>query len=81
MSVSVCCVCQRPLEEGARSIGRRLYCDEHHAKVTRERDHLWQSGWVLVAALVGKACVAGSVKNNSIEFTGDETHDILTRAL
>ncbi len=53
MSVRVCCVCQRPLEEGARSIGRRLYCDEHYAKVTRGRGHLWQSGWALVAALVG----------------------------
>ena len=53
MSVLVCCVCHRPLEDGARTIGRRCYCEDHHAKVTRERGHFWQTGWVLVAALIG----------------------------
>ncbi|TKJ28095.1 MAG: hypothetical protein CEE40_12430 [Chloroflexi bacterium B3_Chlor] len=53
MRVRVCCVCHRPLEDGARTIGRRCYCDGHYANVTRERDHFWQTGWVLVAALIG----------------------------
>lgn len=53
MSIPVCCVCQRPLEERARTIGRRCYCDDHYAKVTHGRGHFWQTGWVLVAALVG----------------------------
>jgi RsiW-degrading membrane proteinase PrsW (M82 family) len=53
MSERTCCVCQAPLAEEARSIGRRCYCSEHYDRVTRERGHFWHSGWVLVVALVG----------------------------
>ncbi|HUW14916.1 MAG TPA: PrsW family glutamic-type intramembrane protease [Anaerolineae bacterium] len=53
MSKEVCCVCQAPLAEGARTIGKRCYCPEHYARVTRERGHVWHAGWVLVAALMG----------------------------
>jgi RsiW-degrading membrane proteinase PrsW (M82 family) len=52
MDEIVCCICQRPLEGQAKSIGRRCYCDEHYLKVTRDRQHFWQAGWVLVAALI-----------------------------
>jgi RsiW-degrading membrane proteinase PrsW (M82 family) len=52
MSTRVCCVCQTLVEEGARTIGGRSYCEEHYAKVTRERGHIWHAGWVLVVALV-----------------------------
>ncbi len=52
MSTGICCVCHTFVEEGGKSIGRRRYCEEHYARVTRERDHFWRSGWVLVAVLV-----------------------------
>ncbi len=52
MSTGICCVCHTFVGEGGKSIGRRRYCEEHYARVTRERDHFWRSGWVLVAALV-----------------------------
>ncbi len=52
MGARICCVCHSPVDEGARMMGRRCYCEEHYAKVTRERGHVWQSGWVLVVALV-----------------------------
>jgi len=53
MSARSCCICQRPLAEEAKTIGRRCYCEEHYAKVARGRGHFWYSGWVLVAALIG----------------------------
>jgi RsiW-degrading membrane proteinase PrsW (M82 family) len=53
MSERFCCVCQAPLAEEARTIGKRCYCPEHYARVTRERGHFWHAGWVLVAALIG----------------------------
>jgi RsiW-degrading membrane proteinase PrsW (M82 family) len=52
MSERICCVCQTVIEEGVKTIGGRCYCEEHYAKVTNERSHFWQTGWVLVAALV-----------------------------
>jgi RsiW-degrading membrane proteinase PrsW (M82 family) len=53
MNERACCICQTSLTREAKTIGRRFYCSEHYAKVTRGRGHFWQSGWVLVAALVG----------------------------
>jgi RsiW-degrading membrane proteinase PrsW (M82 family) len=53
MSERACCICQMPLTGEAKTLGRRCYCPEHYARVTRDRDHFWQSGWVLVAALLG----------------------------
>jgi RsiW-degrading membrane proteinase PrsW (M82 family) len=53
MSERICCVCHVALEADAKTIGRRCYCDDHYAKVVRERSHFWQTGWVLVAALIG----------------------------
>src|SRR4030065_1159083 len=61
MSERACCVCQVPLTGEARPIGKRCYCTEHYAKVTRGRDHFWQSGWVLVAALIGFILLAVGV--------------------
>src|SRR4030042_6577743 len=52
MSERACIVCQCPLTGEARTIGKRCYCTEHYAKVTRGSDHFWQAGWVLVAALI-----------------------------
>jgi RsiW-degrading membrane proteinase PrsW (M82 family) len=53
MSERTCCVCQAPLAEEVRTIGKRCYCAEHYGRVTRTRGHFWHAGWVLVAALVG----------------------------
>jgi RsiW-degrading membrane proteinase PrsW (M82 family) len=53
MNEVVCCVCHISLEGQPKSIGRRAYCEEHYAKVSRERGHFWRAGWVLVAALLG----------------------------
>jgi RsiW-degrading membrane proteinase PrsW (M82 family) len=52
MSERICCICQVPVKAEPKTIGRRCYCDEHYARVTRGRSHFWQSGWVLVAALI-----------------------------
>jgi RsiW-degrading membrane proteinase PrsW (M82 family) len=52
MSERACCVCQAPLTDEAKTIGKRWYCPDHYTKVTRGRDHFWHSGWVLVAALI-----------------------------
>jgi RsiW-degrading membrane proteinase PrsW (M82 family) len=53
MRERICCICHTPVAAEAKTIGRRCYCDEHYAKVTRERSHFWQTGWILVAALIG----------------------------
>jgi RsiW-degrading membrane proteinase PrsW (M82 family) len=36
----------------AKMLGGRCYCDEHYAKVTRDRRGLWQAGVIEVVALV-----------------------------
>lgn len=53
MSERICCICHVALKADAKTIGRRCYCDDHYRKVVRERGHFWQTGWVLVAALIG----------------------------
>jgi len=53
MSERLCCICDSRVEGEAKTIGRRCYCSHHYAKVTGDRDHFWQAGWVLVAALLG----------------------------
>lgn len=63
MNEVVCCVCHRPLGTQAKSIGKRFYCDEHYLKSTREREHFWQAGWVLVAALVGFILLVAGIDN------------------
>ena len=61
MSERACCVCQTLLAGEAKTIGRRCYCPEHYAKVTRGRSHFWQSGWVLVAVLLVFILLVASV--------------------
>jgi len=53
MSERLCCICDSRVEGEAKTIGRRCYCSHHYAIVTGDRDHFWQAGWVLVAALLG----------------------------
>jgi RsiW-degrading membrane proteinase PrsW (M82 family) len=63
MNEVVCCVCHRPLGTQAKSIGKRRYCEEHYLKVTQEREHFWQAGWGLVAALVGFILLVAGIDN------------------
>jgi RsiW-degrading membrane proteinase PrsW (M82 family) len=58
MADQFCCVCQKAVGEDAPSIGRRSYCEEHYAKVGRDRSSVWRSSAVtLVALLVFAALV------------------------
>ena len=52
MSTRICCVCHIQVGDEARMLGGRCYCDEHYAKVTRDRRGLWQAGVIEVVALV-----------------------------
>jgi RsiW-degrading membrane proteinase PrsW (M82 family) len=52
MTYNVCCVCNSPVDEGAKMLGGRYYCDVHFAKVARHRKSLWWTSIVEVAALV-----------------------------
>jgi RsiW-degrading membrane proteinase PrsW (M82 family) len=61
MSTRVCCICNTVVGEGASTIGGRCYCEDHYAKVTRERGHIWQAGWVLVVALVAFVLVVVAI--------------------
>ncbi len=66
MAEQVCCVCQRPVRADAPRLGKRLYCEEHYAKVLHDRKSVWRSGIVTIALLVIFAVVgvilAGIVK-------------------
>ncbi len=52
MEQKICCVCHKPVGEDAKTLGRRFYCDEHYAKVTRERKGVWQSGIAEIVAVL-----------------------------
>ena len=52
MEQKICCVCHKPVGEDARTLGGRFYCDEHYAKVTRERKGVWQSGIAEIVAVL-----------------------------
>lgn len=49
----ICCVCHRPLGEEAETLGGRLYCPEHYARVTAEHNGLWTSGLIEIGGVVG----------------------------
>lgn len=52
MEQKICCVCHTTVGEGARMLGGRYYCEEHYAKVTRERKGAWQSGIAEIVAVL-----------------------------
>jgi len=52
MEQKICCVCHTTVGEEAKTIGGRWYCEEHYAKVTRERKGIWQSGIAEIAAVL-----------------------------
>jgi RsiW-degrading membrane proteinase PrsW (M82 family) len=52
MSEVICCVCHKVVSEGGGVLGGRYYCDEHLAKVARDRLSLWRTGIIEIAAIV-----------------------------
>jgi len=48
----ICCVCHKPLGEEARTLGGRLYCPDHYARVTQERGGVWRSGAAEIAGVL-----------------------------
>lgn len=47
-----CCVCHKPVDSDAPRLGNRAYCEEHYAKVTRDRKSVWRSSLLKIAAIV-----------------------------
>ena len=52
MDQTICCVCHKPVGDDAPRLGRRAYCDEHYARVDRDRGSVWRTGIVSVGLLV-----------------------------
>ena len=52
MQNSVCCVCGRQVGDAAARLGRRAYCEEHFAKVSRNRGSAWRSSLAYILALL-----------------------------
>jgi RsiW-degrading membrane proteinase PrsW (M82 family) len=52
MDELICCVCHEPVGEDAPRLGRRAYCEEHYAKVDRDRGSVWRSAVVTLVLLV-----------------------------
>jgi RsiW-degrading membrane proteinase PrsW (M82 family) len=57
MDQLVCCVCQKPVADDAPRLGARAYCQEHYAKVNRDRKSVWRSALVTILAVVLFAAV------------------------
>ncbi len=47
-----CCVCHEPVDGDAPRLGERVYCEEHYAKVNRDRGSVWRSAVLNIAAVV-----------------------------
>lgn len=52
MQRRICCVCHIPVDESAKTIGQRYYCDVHYQKVTQDRRGMWLSTLVGIVALL-----------------------------
>ncbi|MGD2206595.1 MAG: PrsW family glutamic-type intramembrane protease [Anaerolineae bacterium] len=52
MAHLICCVCHEPVGDDAPRLGRRTYCQEHFAKVSRDRKSVWRSGVLNIVAVV-----------------------------
>jgi RsiW-degrading membrane proteinase PrsW (M82 family) len=52
MEQRLCCVCGKPVAGDALRIGGRTYCQEHYAKVGRDRASVWRTCFVAVGVLV-----------------------------
>lgn len=55
----VCCICQKPVGTDASSLGGRVYCAEHYAKLSHNRGSVWRTSLIsLVAVVIFAAAVA-----------------------
>lgn len=68
MEPLTCCVCHRPLDEGAPHLGSRAYCPEHWAKMSHSRRSVWRSGVAYVIA-VALFSVAAAVLLRTVQPT------------
>jgi protease PrsW len=48
---TTCCICHRPVADGAPRLGARAYCAEHYTKVTRSRRSVWRSGGIQIVGI------------------------------
>ena len=51
MPAEVCCVCGKSVTGAARMLGGRAFCDEHFARVGRDRKGMWTAILVLIFGL------------------------------
>jgi RsiW-degrading membrane proteinase PrsW (M82 family) len=56
-----CCVCHKPVSEGAPRLGDRAYCPEHYSKVGLERRSVGRSGVLCIVAIVLLAALVALV--------------------
>jgi RsiW-degrading membrane proteinase PrsW (M82 family) len=61
MDELICCVCHKPVGADAPRLGRRAYCDEHYAKVGRDRRSVWRSAAATIVVLVVFAAVVAVI--------------------
>ena len=59
MDTSICCVCEQPVSGQVIEMGRRPYCGDCHAKVTRNRRGLW---WTVLVQLLALLLFVGVVE-------------------
>ncbi|MDY7041486.1 MAG: PrsW family glutamic-type intramembrane protease [Chloroflexota bacterium] len=52
MEQRICCVCHKAVDEDAKTLGGRCYCEEHYVKVTHERKGVWRSGIAEIVAVL-----------------------------
>ena len=77
MPGDICCVCQKPIAGAARMLGGRAFCEEHYARVGRNRRGAWVAMVALViglaafmAALDGEVLAALSKSGTQIAWLG-----------
>ncbi len=58
MPGDICCVCQKPIAGAARMLGGRAFCEDHYARVGRNRRGAWVA---MVALVVGLAAFMAAV--------------------
>jgi RsiW-degrading membrane proteinase PrsW (M82 family) len=61
MDELICCVCHKPVSDDAPRLGKRSYCDEHYARVRRDRGSVWRSTLVTIVILVAFAAIVAIV--------------------
>ncbi len=58
MAGEICCVCDKPVTGAAKMLGGRAFCEEHYARVGRNRKGVWLA---MVALVIGLALFVTAV--------------------